>query len=83
RPARRALRHLGTAPSPICRRVILDRAVCQRCMLRLARNAASCPGYGGSKVLAFYDDAGRAACATCTGNPAAGHGNATVTTASL
>ncbi|MHB1534818.1 MAG: hypothetical protein ACYC1D_09450 [Acidimicrobiales bacterium] len=44
--------------------------MCERCVLRFARKAASCPGCGGSKVLAFYDASGRAACATCTANPA-------------
>ena len=51
-----------------CSRLILDKPVCGTCMLRFARTATTCPGCGGIKVLAFYDDHGRPACATCTGN---------------
>ena len=38
-------------------------------MLRFARAAKPCPGCGDTKVLAFYDEQHRPACARCTGNP--------------
>lgn len=53
-----------------CSRLILERPVCDRCVLRFARAAKPCPGCDQPKVLAFYDDARRPACAACTGNPA-------------
>ena len=51
-----------------CSRLILDKAVCETCELRFARTASTCPGCGGTKVLAFYDAQHRPACSTCTGN---------------
>jgi hypothetical protein len=48
--------------------MILDKPVCEICVLRFARTATTCPGCGGMKVLAFYDAQHRPACATCTGN---------------
>ncbi|MGC5586115.1 hypothetical protein ACPYOC_17470 [Ornithinimicrobium sp. W1665] len=51
-----------------CTRVVLEKAVCQRCTLRFARTAQPCPGCGHIRVLAFYDDRRRPACAACTGN---------------
>ena len=53
-----------------CSRLILELPVCQPCMLRFARAAKACPGCGQVKVLAFYDEQRRPACAACTGNPA-------------
>lgn len=53
-----------------CSRVILDQPVCGNCVLRFGRSATTCPGCGGIKVLAFYDEHRRPACATCTGNKA-------------
>ena len=53
-----------------CPRLILERPVCQRCVLRFARAAQPCPGCDQLKVLAFYDSQRRPACAACTGNPA-------------
>jgi len=53
-----------------CTRLILEQPVCQLCTLRFARAPQTCPGCGGSKVLAFYDTQRRPACAGCTGNPA-------------
>lgn len=53
-----------------CPRLILEQPVCQRCILRYARDPKACPGCGRAKVLAFYDDQRRPACAECTGNPA-------------
>jgi hypothetical protein len=51
-------------------RLILGKPVCLNCAQRFAYRAAICPGCAGVKVLAFYDAHRRAACATCTGNPA-------------
>ena len=51
-----------------CPRLILDKPVCDVCVLRFARTATTCPGCGGMKVLAFYDAQHRPACARCTGN---------------
>lgn len=53
-----------------CTRVVLEQAVCQRCTLRFARTARACPGCANIRVLAFYDDRRRPACATCTNNEA-------------
>jgi hypothetical protein len=53
-----------------CLRVILDEPVCKNCVLRFGRTATTCPGCGGIKVLAFYDEQRRPACAACTGNEA-------------
>ena len=53
-----------------CTRVVLEEAVCQRCTLRFARTAQPCPGCANIRVLAFYDDRRRPACAACTGNEA-------------
>jgi hypothetical protein len=50
-----------------CSRLILDAAVCNTCVLRFARAPKTCPGCDEEKILAFYDAAGRAACATCCG----------------
>ena len=38
-------------------------------MLRFARAAKPCPGCANIRVLAFYDEQHRPACARCTGNP--------------
>ena len=51
-----------------CLRLILEEPVCGNCVLRFGRTATTCPGCGGTKVLAFYDAQRRPACATCTGN---------------
>ena len=53
-----------------CTRVVLEQRVCQSCTLRFARAAKACPGCGDLKVLAFYDEDRRPACAGCTGNRA-------------
>ncbi|MGH9067253.1 MAG: hypothetical protein ACRD0J_07170 [Acidimicrobiales bacterium] len=53
-----------------CSRVILDKSVCERCALRFSRAPGRCPGCREPKILAFYDSAGRPACATCTGHRA-------------
>ncbi len=52
-----------------CPTVILGQSVCHNCKQRFARQSASCPDCGQLRVLAFFDDSGRAACARCTGNP--------------
>ncbi len=52
-----------------CSRVILEEAVCQKCQLRFARSPGLCPHCGQLRVLAFYDDQQRPACAACTGHP--------------
>jgi hypothetical protein len=48
-------------------RTFLGNRLCDRCAIRFRRNTQHCPGCAGLKVLAFYDDQGRPACATCTG----------------
>ncbi len=53
----------------LCSRLILDQPVCRPCELRFARDPQPCPGCGQLKVLAYYDQQRRPACATCTGNP--------------
>ena len=58
--------HCGQAKR--CLREILEKPVCGNCVLRFGRTATTCPGCGGTKVLAFYDAQRRPACATCTGN---------------
>ena len=44
--------------------------MCQACHQRFRYHVQDCPHCAQLRVLAFYDDAGRAACARCTGNPA-------------
>lgn len=53
-----------------CPRLILDKPVCGRCVLRFGRAPLRCPDCRELRILAFYDAAGRPACATCTGNVA-------------
>jgi len=48
--------------------LILGELVCERCRLRFSRQAGPCPGCNQPRVLAFFDDRGRPACARCTGN---------------
>ena len=48
--------------------MILGELVCERCRLRFSRQAKTCPGCNQPRVLAFFDDQGRPACARCTGN---------------
>lgn len=50
-----------------CSTVILEVAVCDACRLRFRRAPKPCPGCGQPRVLAFYDDQRRPACARCTG----------------
>lgn len=53
-----------------CSRLILAQPVCRACTAKFAYRPSPCPACAQVKVLAFYDDAGQPACATCTGNPA-------------
>jgi hypothetical protein len=53
-----------------CSRLILGEPVCADCVSKFAYRPAACPGCEQVKVLAFYDTAGRAACAACTGHRA-------------
>lgn len=72
---------MGRRPAPprICQecartvkylRVFLEQRLCDACFMRRRRAAAPCPGCDQLKVLAFYDDQQRPACAACTGNTA-------------
>jgi hypothetical protein len=47
--------------------IILETAVCEACRLRYRRAPKPCPGCGQLRVLAFYDEQRRPACARCTG----------------
>lgn len=51
-----------------CTRVFLDESVCDACYLRFRRDARPCPGCDEAKVLGFFDEQRRPACAACTGN---------------
>jgi hypothetical protein len=50
-----------------CSRIILGDGVCQTCVVRFGRAPKTCPGCLETKVLAFYNRDGVAACAACTG----------------